>query len=118
MHTVLKGYDMRLVPIMPAKKYSNENCRTMLMRSEVVVIVEYAALTEWEHQKADFWVHTTMRKHSGSCVTHAKYKRKKKALVKILKLDSNYGTMEACKLQVFSGVECPLNSLHKSDGES
>jgi hypothetical protein len=49
----------------------------MLMMSEVVVVVEYAALTEWEHQKADFWVHTTMRRHSGSFVTHTKYKRKK-----------------------------------------
>jgi len=57
----------------------------MLMRSEVVVIVEYAALTEWKHQKAYFWVHTTMRRHSGSFVTHAKYKRKK-ALVKIFKI--------------------------------
>ena len=90
----------------------------MLMRSEVVVIVECAALTEWEHQKADFCVHTTMRRHSGSFVTHTKYKRKKKVLVKILKLDSNYGTTEAYKLQVFSGVECSLNSLQSSDGES
>jgi hypothetical protein len=57
------------------KKYVNGNCRTMLMRSEVVVIVECAALTEWEHQKADFCVHTTMRRHSGSFVTHTKYKR-------------------------------------------
>lgn len=82
-----------------------------------MVIVEYAALTEWELQKADFCVHTAMRRHSGSFVTHTKCKQKK-ALVKILKLDSNYGTMEACKLQVFSGVECSLNSLHRSDGES
>jgi len=47
------------------------------MRSEVVVIVECAALTEWEHQKAVFCVHTTMRSNSGSFVTHTKYKREK-----------------------------------------
>jgi glutathionyl-hydroquinone reductase len=52
------------------------------MRSEVVVIVECAALTEWEHQKADFCVHTTMLRHSGSFVKHTKCKRKKKHLRK------------------------------------
>jgi len=52
------------------------------MRSEVVVIVEFAALTEWEHQKTDFCFRTTMRRHSGSFVTHTKYKRKKKYLRK------------------------------------
>lgn len=87
------------------------------MGSEVVVIVECAALTEWKHQKADFCAHTTVRGRSVSFVTHTKYKRKKKH-VKILKLNSNYGTMGARKLQVFCGVECSVNSLQRSDVES